>query len=323
MSRYTRQAAWLAKPEVTYGTDSVPTGAANAILMSNPSFKLNNLTVDRDLIRPYFGASEQLSSTKTLEHGGDVELVGPGVAGDAPAWAPLLLACAFAETLTATIRADYVPVTDGQASVSDYCFNSGALHKALGTRGKVSIGMKVGEIPKLKFQMIGLYGGISAAVPSGVDFTGFQTPQVVTNTNTTKLYLGASLNLDALAPELTGGTQYPSMGIELDLGLEVPMTALVGGETVDVTGRKLTGKVTLDLTAAQEVTKEGEVLSNTLQSLAFLHGTVAGKKVLVYAPTMQLSNPTYTDLNGRQLVSYDLTGVPTTDGNDELRIVLF
>lgn len=322
MSRFTRNTAWLAKTETTYGTDAVPTGAANAILMSNPTFKLTNNTVDRALIRPYFGASEKLSGTKMLEHGGDVEFVGSGAAGTAPAWGPLLTACAFEQIIEATTRVDYLPVTDLQKSISAYIYKSGVVHRALGARGKVSLGMKVGEIPKLKFSMMGLYGEVAAEVPSGVDFSDFMTPQVVTNDNSTKLWIGGTLN-DTGAPVITGGTQYASLGIELDLGLDVPMTALVGGETIDVTGRNLTGKITLDLGPSDEVDFEADVLANVVQSVAFLHGTVAGKKVMVFAPTMQLTNPQYDDLNGRQLVTYDLIGIPTSAGNDELRIVCF
>jgi len=321
MSRFTRNTVVIAEIEAVYGTDIVPTGA-DAILLSNPTFKLSTNNVKRDLVRPYFGNSEELVGTKWLETGFDVELVGSGTAGDAPAWGKLIRACAFAETLEAGVRADYLPVTDLQESLSAYIYKSGVLHKSLGTRGKVSIGMKQGEIPKLKFQMMGLYGDVSAAAPSGVDFSAFITPTVVTNANSTKLKLGATLN-DTGAPVLTGGTPYSSLGLELDLGLEVPMTALVGGETIDVTNRALTGKITLDLAAADEVTYEASVLANTVQSVAFLHGTVAGKKVLMFAPSMQFTNPTYDDLNGRLLVTYDLIGVPSTDGNDELRIVTY
>ncbi len=37
MPRYTRKTAILAKIETTYGTDAAPTGAANALLISNQS----------------------------------------------------------------------------------------------------------------------------------------------------------------------------------------------------------------------------------------------------------------------------------------------
>jgi hypothetical protein len=144
-------------------------------------------------VRPYFGNSEQLAGTKWLEHGGDVELVGSGTVATPPAWAALLQACAMDETVEVATRVDYTPVTDLQASVTNYVYKSGVLHKALGARGKLTIGMKQGEIPKLAFAFLGLYGGVSAAVPSGIDFSAFEVPQVVNNTNSTKLYIGGTV----------------------------------------------------------------------------------------------------------------------------------
>lgn len=325
MSRFIRNTTVLAKIETTYGTDSVPTGGANAILLSNPSFKLNTNNVDRDIVRPYFGASEQLVGTKWLETGWESEAVGGGTAGTPPPIGPLLRACAMAERAVATIRTDYTPLTDTQESLSLYVYRSGARHKSLGTRGKISLNMKEGEIPKFVFQMMGLYGGIAAATPSGVDFSSFQTPQVVTNTNTVEMKLGSTVNIDDLAPVVTSGTAYPSLGLEIDWGLNVPLTPLIGSETIDVTDRKLTGKVTLDLSAADEVTEEGLVLANTLTSLTLSHGTTAGNKVLVYLPRVQLTNPQDTDLNGRLLKSYDLINVPSlaVGGNDEIHVIFF
>ena len=97
MPRYARNALILAKVETTAGVDAAPTGAANALLVANLTInplKANN--VSRDLVRPFFGGSEQLVGTATVEVSFDVELAASGTAGTAPAWGPLLLGCAFA-----------------------------------------------------------------------------------------------------------------------------------------------------------------------------------------------------------------------------------
>lgn len=322
MGRNTRNTVILAKAETTYGVDASPTGS-DAVLVSNPSSKLGTNNARRGFVRPYFGASEELVGTKWRDMAFNCELVGSGTAGTAPQWAPLVKACGFQEILETGVRADYAPLTDEQPSVTLYAFMAGARQKALGARGKLTLGMKQGEIPELRFAFTGLDGGIAVANPSGVDFGGWQTPQVVTNANSTVLNLGGTVNLDDDVPVVTGGVGYPSLGLELDLGIEVPFTPLVGGESVDVTERQVSGRITLDLTATQEVAMEGGVIANTLTSIAFLHGTVAGKKVLVYLPRVQLINPADEDLNGRLLKSYDIVGVPNASGNDELRIITF
>ena len=51
----------LAKTESTYGTDPTPTGVANAILVRNLNLTPQDADlVNRDLVRPYLGRSEQL-----------------------------------------------------------------------------------------------------------------------------------------------------------------------------------------------------------------------------------------------------------------------
>lgn len=320
MPRYLRNTAILAKIEGTYGTDSVPTEAANALLVSNVNINpLNAQNVSRDLIRPYFGGSEQLVGSANIEISFDVELAGAGAAGTGAAYGPLLRACGFAETLTASVRAEYNPVTPVADSVSIYYFSDGAKHVAKGCRGTATLKMGVSERPVISFSFTGLDGGITAASPSALTLTGFKIPSVVTDPNTADVTLGATYT--AGTPTLTGGTGYPSRGLELDLGNAVSYTALLGGETVDVTQREVAGKIALDLTAAQEVTFMAAVKANTLQSLGLMHGTVAGFKVMLFLPAVQLINPRKEEVNGRLLCGYDFRAVPSS-GNDELKIVV-
>ena len=319
-TRYLRNTAILAKNESTYGTDVTPTEGANAILVSNCSitpFVANN--VDRDLIRPYFGGSEQLAGANYVELSFDVELAGAGAAGAAAPYGPLLKACGFAETLSASVRAEYNLVTPVADSVSIYYFSDGVRHKALGCRGSVSINMGVGQRPLLSFKFTGLYGGVAAANPSALTLSGFKTPLVINEANTGDVTLGATYT--AATPTLTGGTGHPSQGLTIDLNNAVNYTPLLGGEIVDVTNRAPTGSVTLDLTAANEVTFMSNVLANTTQSMGLMHGTSAGYKVMVFAPAVQLINPKKVDVNGKLMIGFDVRFMPSS-GNDEIKIVV-
>ncbi len=100
MPRLDRRRIILAKIQPTAGTDAVPTGAANAILLAGmPSvtpYKANN--VNRDLIRDYFGASEQLVGTGYAEMDFTTEFQGAGTGGSAPAWGPLLRGAGWARS---------------------------------------------------------------------------------------------------------------------------------------------------------------------------------------------------------------------------------
>lgn len=319
-TRYLRNTAILAKTEGTYGTDATPTEAANALLISNCSitpFVAQN--VDRALIRPYFGGSEQLAGANYVELSFDVEFASSGAAGTGIAYAALLAACGLTETLSASVRAEYNLTTPVSGSVTIYYFSDGVRHKVFGCRGSVSINMKVGERPLLSFKFTGLDGGIAAATPSALTLTAWKAPLVVNEANTGDVMLGATYT--AATPTLTGGTGYPSQGLEIDLANAVNYTPLLGGEIVDISNRTPTGKVTFDLTAANEVTFMTNVKANTTQSLGLMHGTVAGYKVMIFAPAVQLINPTKADVNGKLMISYDLRFIPSS-GNDELKLVV-
>lgn len=316
-NRLIRKTAILLKIETVYGTDSVPTGADNAMLVSNLNINpLNAQNVDRDLVRTYLGSSEQLVGTGYVEMSFDVEMQGSGTLGTAPAWGAALRACGFAEAITAAARVEYTPVTDSLESATIYWYDDGVLHKGLGGRGSVEIAAGVGERPVFKFKYILLDGGISAAANPALTLTAWKQPKVVTDANTGDLTFGGTYAAGAI----TGGTTWPSRGLSLNVANAVNFTPLLGGETIDLTQRDITGAVQLDLTAAQEVTFMAAVKANTLDTLSLLHGTTAGYKVLIHAPSFQMINPSKQEVNGKRLIGYDIRCVPVI-GNDELRIV--
>lgn len=325
MPRNVRNQVILVKPEATYAVDSSPTGSANAILASKPRITpLQANNIDRDLVRPYFGGSEQLVGTRSVSCEFAVELAGSGTAGTAPAFGPLLRACALAETIVASTRVDYLPITANQESVTIYWYDDGVLHKLTGARGNCKLTMTSGDRPELMFSMQGLFTTPTAANPGSTSFAAFTTPLAVTDANSGDVTFGGTVSPTG-APAITGGTAYPSLGIELDLGNSVQFTPLLGGETVDITQRALNGSVKLDLTAAQEVTFYGTVLAANLAAMSLQHGTVAGNRVIVHQPSVQLYDVTKEELNGRRLVGYRTRGVPTPagSGNDELRLAFY
>ena len=326
MPRYVRNSVVLAKIETTYGTDAVPTGAANAVLISNLTVNpLNATNVPRDLIRGFMGGSDQLVGSAYSEISFDVEYQNSGTAGTVAAWDALLQACGFAagSTLTTPSRVEHGFITDYSTwkSLSIYYYDDGLLHKLLGTRGSVSIDLSVGARPVFSFKFTGLYGGVSATANATPTLTAFKAPLIATDPNTGALTLGASYAAGAL----TGGTEYISSGLTADLGNSVQFTDLLGtasatGQTVDVTQREVVGTVEVDLTAGNEVTFMSNVTTNVTQSIGIVHGTTAGYKMLLFFPSVQFINPKKVDKNGRRLIGFDMRILPVS-GNDEIKLV--
>jgi len=318
MSRKIRNTAILAKLETTYGVDAEPTGSADAVLVSDLSitpFEAQN--VDRALIRPFFGGSEQLVGTKQVNCSFSIELAGSGTSGTAPQWGDLLQACAFGEaSLTSPARNEYSPVTNGLKSLTVYWYDDGVLHKLLGAMGTVTISANVGERPMLQFQFTGLYGGVTAAANPSVTLSTWKTPPVMTMANVVDVTLGATYAAGAL----TGGTEYASTGLSIDVANQVAFTPLLSTEFVDITDRAMTGSTQLRLSASEEAAFYASIETNAVQSLAITIGTAAGNQIVLFAPSVQLLNPSKQDLNGNRMVGVDLRLVPVA-GNDELRIV--
>lgn len=319
MSRLIRNTVITAKIETTYATDAAPTGAANAMLVSDMSINvLEAQNVSRDLVRGYFGGSEQLVGTANKRVGFTIELAGSGTKSVAPAFAPLLLACGMEQkTITpsgGTAHIEFWPVSTAIPSVTIYYYDDGALHKLLGARGNVTLNAKAGERPTLVFDFVGIDGGDTAVTNATPVFSSWKKPVTMTMANTTQDF---TLACDLEDGDLDGGTIYPSTGLTLNFNNAVNFAPMLSKETVELTQRDIGGNVELELTAAQEVALLADIKANASKSIGFHIGNVTGNSVIVYAPNVQFINPTKTELNGKRMCGYDLRFMPSA-GNDDL-----
>jgi hypothetical protein len=304
----TRAKTLLAKLETTYGVDPVPTGGANAILVSEYEISpLEAEYVERDLIRPYFGVSEQFPSAANMMLTFAVELVGSGTLGTPPAWGPLLRACAFDQTINAGVSVLYEPITDAIPSLTLYANQDGVLHKMTGARGEVTIDVPNKQLPKLKFEFRGLWQPVIDAASPTVDFSAFQKPVPVNTVNTTNLsILGAS----GLVME----------SCSLKMGNAIAFQSLVGYEEVIITDRKPEGDISIQATPIATRDWFTDVQQATSGAFSLDHGTVAGRRVRLSMPNASLSEPKYADSNGQVMLQMKLRASPGAAGNDEVRI---
>jgi hypothetical protein len=319
MPRLIKNTIVTAKVQTASGVDAAPSGAANAVLMSEGSITpLDAQAIDRALIRGYFGGSEQLVGPGSVKLSYAVELAGSGTAGTAPAWGPMLQGCAVSEgLLTTPARVEYTPASTSLKMLTQNYYDDGVLHKLLDSMGNCTLSAKVGERPMLRFEWVGLDGGITAAPNVAGTFTPWKKPVAMTKANVIDVTLGCSYAAGAL----TGGTVYNSTGLELNFGNVVNFSAMLSTETVDISDRQSAGTVELELTAEQEVALMADVKANVTKTLGFTIGTAPGNKVMVFAPSVQLTNPRKSELNGKRLIGFDLRLVPV-NGNDEWRIVV-
>lgn len=303
--RYFRKLACLAKVETTYGTDSVPTGAANALLLNDVTLTpLDGEQVSRDLILPYFGNEGFVLAASFTRVEFSIEAAGSGAAGTAPAYAALLRACSLSETLTASTKAEYKPVTANPEAASIYANLDGVNHIMVGARGTVSLSLMPKQIPRFRFVMTGLLGPIADTVLPALTISGFQKPLVVSKTNTTFSLHGLAAVLESFA---------------FDLGNVVEPRMLVNSESIEITDRSTVGSAVIE--AVPLATKDwfGIARASTTGALSAVHGTAAGNIVEVAAAAVQIGRPTYGNTQNVLNNTLPLTFVPVA-GDDEVAL---
>lgn len=318
-TRLIKKTVILAKTEVTPGTDSVPTGAANAIKALDMSITALELSsIDVKVMAGYFGAAMSLPGTSFSKCSFSVLLSGAGLAATAPAWGALLLGCASAETtgLLAPNRVEYLPATDFLKTLTLYWYDDGLLHTLLGCMGSVKLSAKSGEAPKLTFDFTGLESTPTPVANAVAVLTAWKDPVAITKANVTDIQLGCTY----AAGLLSGGTVYNSSGLTLDWGNQVKFSPLLSDEKVVMDDRKIKGSMSLELTAVQEATMIGQIKSRTVQSLGFVIGKTSGNQIMLHAPAVVLKTHKKEDFNGQRLVAFDFELDPV-NGNDELRII--
>lgn len=308
MPLLTRKRLILAKSESTYGTDSTPVGA-DAVLVRNLEITpIEADVVSRDLVRPYLGNYEQLLAQTRVSITFQVELAGSGTAGTAPRYGAILKACGMSETIVATTSVTYAPVSSAFSSATIYFNNDGVLHKATGCRGTFTLNGEVGQIPTIDFTMTGIYNAPTDTVAPSVTYSNQATPQIFKAGNTSSFsMLGHSGCLQM---------------VNFDIANEVIYRELVGcAKSVIITNRAPSGQAMIE--APTLATKDFFAVANndSTGSLTFQHGTNAGNIVTFTAQKVDISNPSYSDQDGIQMLNLPYVAIPTDAGNDEVALV--
>ena len=307
MALKSKKVVLLAKLETTYGTDAVPTGAANAILVVNP--KLTAITMQaaaRNVARPYFSNDGKIIAGKHAQLTFDVEIAGAGAAGDAPQWGLLMKACAMAETLNAGVSAVYSPVSSGEQSITLYYCVDGIQHSLRGVRGSFAMKFTQNGIPMLTFKMFGLYTLPTDTALPAPTFTAIP-PVAVTQANTT--------------PVTLHGFAGNFISVSVDIANAMAYRDIINLEEITFTDRKAIGSFDLERPTMANKDFFSIALAATTGALSLTHGLVAGNIVHVAAPVVQLGAPTLGSANGVETITMagDLLA---NAGNDELVITV-
>jgi hypothetical protein len=304
-----KKKALLAKIETVAGTDSVPTGAANAILGMN--VELNPLAAEavrRALELPFYGSQGQILVGQHQTLSFEVEVAGAGAAGTVPAYGALLRGCGLSETITASTKVDYKPISDAQESLSIYLYVAGTLHKLLCGRGSFTMGLNARGLPVFRFSFLGLLVAAATGVPPALTVTAWKTPVPVGKTNT------PTFTVHALA--------CVAQSFNFDLGNDVQGRFLIGQESIEVVDRLPSAEAVIE---SPDITVKdffAIATNRTRAAISIVHGIVAGNIVQFDAALTEIGAPQYSVDQGIAMMTLPMEFVPSGAGNDEFTLTV-
>jgi len=281
-------------------TGTAQAGAASTITLHAGASAVDNFY--RNQIIRLTGGTGSGQRRQIIAYSGSTK-----VATVAPAWATT-------PNATSTFQIDagayYSPISGPSISsfpsVTLYFNVDGVLHRLTGARGTVSISMEAKQIPVFRFEFTGIYNAVTdTAAPTPV-YTAWQTPLAVTNINTTPFQFHT---VNAVMSSLS-----------IDLANSIVHRTLVGGsESVLLTDREPAGNIVVEAETVAFRDWWSTARNVVLSNLDVTHGLNAGNIVQVYSGAVQVTNPSYSDMDGVQMLNMGLVLSPPT-GDDEIVI---
>lgn len=241
------------------------------------------------------------------------EIRGANTAGNFPEWHVPIMSCGFVIDSTASM-VQYRPVSTSGNQESMVCdmYLDGTKWTFEGCKGSVATeNVTVNQIGQWKFDFQAMsVDTTAAAIPSSPPtYFGATLPPVI---NTTDFEFPDSTDLDIAEYALT---------VENEITRVQATNATSGTRGLIITNRTVTHSLNPE---AIDNTYLRTLANNTKQALDMTIGTVAGNKVNIRSPKVQLRNVTPADDGGLRRWSCEGTAVlSAAAGDDEVKIKVF
>jgi len=180
------------------------------------------------------------------------------------------------------------------------------VHTLTGCRGTMTMDHTLAQIPRMTFNITGLYNAPTDASPVTPTYANQSTPQVFRNDT------AGAFRFFGVAGCLQSST--------FDLGNDVQYRELIGcSKEVLIVDGAMRGQVVMETTSMATFNPfEQARTDGTLGRLAYLHGTTAGNRIGMVVPYCDLGLPAYQSAQGVEHFTLPYTAVPSVAGNDEL-----
>jgi len=299
----------LIKVEATYGTDSVPVEATDAVLVENLAWANEGLRMnERPAVRANINMLQQVYGGRLGSITFDIELKGGGGAVDVPPEiAPVLRACGLGETINAAVDVTYEPVSTGHESFTVYYFQDGIRYIMTGARGNISFSLETGAVGKASVTLTG-----HIALPTDVALASPTYDGVVPV---------AVIN----APFAVGGYSAIINALSFDMSNTVAtppdMSASDGYSEIQITGRDVNGSFDPEaVVVATDFPLQDLEQGNTLVLSTGVIGTGIGGRYQVDMPAIYYRDVSPGDRDGVRTLENPF-GAAESAGDDEVSII--
>lgn len=300
----------LAAVQTNYQTPAIITGA-NAILCEDPDIQPIAKSLERNNIRPVFGAKDKLIIGEGLKISFTTELRGPGVAPvvAAPDIGPLFRGCNFTQTLVATPGQEcckYTPHSEMEGeALTIWFYRDGLLFKADGCRGTFSLDTKVNEYAKFKWEFTGIYAG---PVDSGVMLTPTFSSVVP------PVFKGAQFKIDDFAAVI----ESLKFDMKNSIAKRPDANAATGILSWNITDRQVSANIDPEVPALAEKDFWDMWQKSESVPMTATIGQTAGNKCVITTPRVQIDDVKFADRENVLTYGMPLLVKPTDAGNDEI-----
>lgn len=268
--------------------------------------------VSLDLSGVSFGSGLTYLSNLKTKLSFSVALAGSGTAGTAPAWGVMERICGYAEIITANSNVKYIPAAGGFEMGSLAVFIGDTLHRIRSARGNSKLEMSVDGFLKRTYEIEGMYvdaiAGTTAqkAIRDGVKIKPRIDPLICSATNTSFVMYGLTTCLKSM---------------NLDTGNSVKTTNFIGPETcleTAILDRKSTGECELKTVPIANKDWFATLKTGAVGVIQSSLGTVAGNKIGILCPRMQITKHSYGEVDGLRTDKLSLNLLPDLNGGDTI-----
>jgi len=310
------KAVVLVKIQTASGTDAVPTNV-DAFLVEDPTIEPISKKLERNNVKPFYGAKDFLVLGEGYKIGFTCELSGIGgatpVLTTPPAVGTLLRGCYMNQTVVNTVGSEcvrYAPHDDieNAEELTIYFYKHDILHKAVGCIGTWSLEAKTNEYAKFKFEFTGIYAGPeSDTLPTIANFVNDTVPPV---------FRSAQFQIDNFSAIID------SLKVDLkgEIAKRTDANAPTGILGYFMKERQVSGEIDPEIPTMAEKDFWGmwEAAQNVTMTATI--GQVAGNRCVISAPNAQIEDVKYADRENTLTYGMPLRLKPTAAGHDEIML---